>query len=342
MEVFISRVPKLTLGLEGSSPFISIDSTRQEIYILNVNLGACALSKPSGPPEDFLYALIFLRKGVIFYGPAATDARRVTTQRIGKPMAKRKLTRQQRRQMQRKGVAGQPHWSLFWLLLLLTAIALAMVWGTRRQDALQSAKAPEQAKGPVYMISYPDMMRLNDSLLAAVAPERPENSYMPPFMKQRISWLFSGIARKRIQFFPDTSAIINPPTMAITQFHGDTAALYLRVVRIAFWIWYQGHGTPGSYRFNQMQKNTFAVALVHETVHMENPAINRYTPQQHLQEEYRTWRKTDLLAVRPLLQMGQPLDSDFVDVDNVLRSCGDKVDCSAFKRALAGKTGFKR
>ena len=76
-----------------------------------------------------------------------------------------------------------------------------------------------------------------------------------------------------------------------------------------------------------MTKNTFALSLVHEAVHLERPPEFFFTKtkQETIDEECRTWSKVDINAVRYLRQIGQPLDEDWIKADDILKRCNDEA-----------------
>ena len=77
--------------------------------------------------------------------------------------------------------------------------------------------------------------------------------------------------------------------------------------------------------FTQQQKNDFALALVHEIVHLRNPAADPRDTEARPAEESRVWRDVSLNAVRPLRTLNQPVHRRFLDVDDALRACRDEL-----------------
>lgn len=60
--------------------------------------------------------------------------------------------------------------------------------------------------------------------------------------------------------------------------------------------------------------------------------------EDRMQEEMRTWFKVNKEAVRELRSKGQPLDLDFIEVDDILKRCQDDLQCPEFKDYVTKKT----
>ena len=86
--------------------------------------------------------------------------------------------------------------------------------------------------------------------------------------------------------------------------------------------------------FTQQQKNDFAVGLVHEIVHLQNPDADPRNQATRVAEESRVWREVNSEVVRPLLAGNHPLHSRFRDIDTALRICGDELPCPPLTRLV--------
>jgi len=87
--------------------------------------------------------------------------------------------------------------------------------------------------------------------------------------------------------------------------------------------------------FTQQERNDFALALVHEVVHLQNP--NRGDParlEDRLVEELRAWRETDLNFARQLRELNQPMNYRLIEADDALRACGDTLPCEPLRQIL--------
>lgn len=87
--------------------------------------------------------------------------------------------------------------------------------------------------------------------------------------------------------------------------------------------------------FTQRQRNDFAIGLVHEAVHLQNPKPgNPARLEERLQEELRTWREVDVNVVRQLRQLNQPMNRWLIEADDILRSCVDNAHCEPLTKIL--------
>jgi hypothetical protein len=180
---------------------------------------------------------------------------------------------------------------------------------------------------------------LVNQLLVAITPDRPENAYMTPFMKEKIRWVYAEAASHRlnIAFVDNTKGKMGVRTVLMNSGR-DNGVLFIQISanRLLELIRIQQHVAIG---FNQMQKNTFALALVHEAVHLERPHDKPRPKVEFVREELRTCRKVDREAVIPLLKIGEPLDIDFHDIHSILGKCGNSQDCPAFQKYYVDDPG---
>jgi hypothetical protein len=86
--------------------------------------------------------------------------------------------------------------------------------------------------------------------------------------------------------------------------------------------------------FTQRQKNDFALVVVHEILHLQNPIGSPRNPSDREREESRVWREVNLKVVRPLRAVLQPIDKLFLDVDDALLACRDELPCPQFARLV--------
>jgi hypothetical protein len=82
--------------------------------------------------------------------------------------------------------------------------------------------------------------------------------------------------------------------------------------------------------------NAFAIGLIHEIVHLQNLSVNPLDADSEafMREEFRVYREVNLGVVRPLRSVHQPLSQHLLDVDDVLRLCGDKLPCPGLTRLV--------
>src|SRR5439155_11842608 len=68
-------------------------------------------------------------------------------------------------------------------------------------------------------------------------------------------------------------------------------------------------GRPKLAAFSKQQRNDFALALVHEGVHLQNASPGSPASlKDRLHEEQRAWREVDLNVVRQFRQLQQPMN----------------------------------
>jgi hypothetical protein len=79
--------------------------------------------------------------------------------------------------------------------------------------------------------------------------------------------------------------------------------------------------------FTAQQMNDFAIGLIHEINHLRNTTNNEPDPVAFFREESRAWRDVTINVVRPLRALNQPMDREFVEVDDALQDCRDELPC---------------
>lgn len=87
--------------------------------------------------------------------------------------------------------------------------------------------------------------------------------------------------------------------------------------------------------FTRQQRNDFALGLVHEAVHLQNPHPgNPASVEDRLNEELRAWREVNLNVVRQFRNLNQPMNPRMIEADEALRSCEDKRPCQPLRQIL--------
>jgi hypothetical protein len=79
------------------------------------------------------------------------------------------------------------------------------------------------------------------------------------------------------------------------------------------------------------------LGLVHEAVHLRKPALSspaNATAEERLAEELRAWRTVSVNVVRPLRELGEPMNATFIRVDEALLACADRTDCQPLTSAM--------
>ena len=128
------------------------------------------------------------------------------------------------------------------------------------------------------------LQRAADGLLAAVNPNLPSNQHLSDYAKERLRWLNNEQTEGRlvIRFFHDTpeNALPGDVAMASTR-EGGKAVIFLSKRHLAADLSNTGSiGTP----FNARQRNDFAIGLIHEIVHLQNPEADPGDQAAHIRE----------------------------------------------------------
>jgi len=234
-----------------------------------------------------------------------------------------------------------PRWLVAVLLVIGVAAAAVAALRLRPSEASASVPpsrtaAPERPSRPDGVPTSPlsdgDLQRAADELLAAADPRLPQNKHFTPFAADRLMWMRREVAAGRltVAFLADAESIGIPPSvmMAATQLDGQPT-IFIAKPRFATFLAEAG-ASKGP--FGQQQRNDFAVALVHETVHLQRWKGKPVDVNQHVREESFVWREVSLHVVRPWRALGQPLHPRFLQVDDAFKACGDQLPCAAIGR----------
>lgn len=250
------------------------------------------------------------------------------------------MSKKQRRREQRNREGGpRPRFLMF-----LGAIALIgwLVWwfqgGERATNELgpgpAAVAAPPGPQPATKELTDEKLQGAADQLLALVDPERPENRYFSEFARERLQWMVRehGAGRLQVAFLTDASNGPLPTDVLMAAWKvGDQPTILIAKPRFMRFLIETGATEPP---FTQQQKNDFALALVHEIVHLQNPDADPRDLELRPAEESRVWREVSLKVVRPLRTMNQPIHQRFRDVDDALRTCGDELPCPPVLRLV--------
>ncbi len=172
-----------------------------------------------------------------------------------------------------------------------------------------------------------------------VDPASPTSRHLPPLVLEKINWLQSMLKSKQLDMVGYEKQYSDPYSrpMMQTNYVGGKFVLTASLETLLYFqrVRY-GLKTGGP---NRIMLNTVALALTHEAIHMERPdQLNQDNSRDLiLREEARVWQKFTVQGIRVLRLKSEPLDSDFVRADDILRSCNDNVNCPAFKTYIARK-----
>jgi hypothetical protein len=219
------------------------------------------------------------------------------------------------------------------VLLLSCAVVLTVAIGRSRDTAAARIRSSAVRPAPV-TITQDQLRAAVEGLLAAVNPGDPSVRHFPEFVRSKLAWLNLEHQAGRVQvlFFPDTVAPSVPADIIMAS--GRTAAtstIFVSQTRLASDLLNAGRLSPP---FEPQQRNDFALGLVHEVLHLQNEHVNPEDPVAHAHEELRVWREVNMHAVRPLRALNEPMHQRYLDVDDALTHCHDRLPCPAVERLV--------
>jgi hypothetical protein len=219
---------------------------------------------------------------------------------------------------------------LFWFLTPVDRSAIDDQPG-KRLDGQRVEGEPLVAAVP---LADDQLHAAADRLLALVDPERSDTAYFPAFARDRLRWMSREHAAGRLEvgLLTDTGTGRLPAEvlMAASNIDGKPTIVIAKPRFTKFLI--DGGATAPPFR--PQQKNDFAVALVHEIVHLQNAGADPRNPELRMREESRVWREVSLNVVRPLRVRNQPIHARFKEVDDALRACHDELPCPPLTRLV--------
>ena len=217
------------------------------------------------------------------------------------------------------------------LLIASAAVFRSVPTPSRKADG-GAAPSAEQRTTDTVSLSDAELQRSADALLGALNPDLPENEYFTEFAKEKLRWMAgeNAAGRLTVAFFIDPVSIGVPSSvmMAATRLDGEPT-IFIAKPRFERFLREAGRTRAP---FTQQQKNDFAVAIVHETVHLQDWAGKPSSERERVREESRVWHEVTLRVVRPWRAARQPLHPRFLQVDDAFRSCGDVPTCGAIGR----------
>jgi hypothetical protein len=137
--------------------------------------------------------------------------------------------------------------------------------------------------------------------------------------------------RLDVSFIGDTDSIPSDVVMASTRLDDGIAKILIVKRRFADLF---APDIGSRFLITQRQRNDFALALIHEVVHLQNPDANPNNAADYAREESRAWREVSRNVVRQLRALHQPMHQTYIDVDDALVRCGDRLPCPALDRMV--------
>ena len=224
-------------------------------------------------------------------------------------------------------------------LLVLGVVGTALVW--RGATGRPSVRPDTKSAAPVEPLSdsgYTDaeVNAAVNQLFASVNPSLPENKHFTDFAKEKLSWIITEQKASRLSLIllknVETTNLDVESLMAAARVEDNKAVIVISRPRFAGFLAEGGRASPP---FTQQQRNDFALGLVHEAVHLQNPEPgNPANLEERLSEELRAWREVNLHVVRAWRTLNQPMNPRLIEADDALRSCADRLPCQRLAEIL--------
>lgn len=201
-------------------------------------------------------------------------------------------------------------------------------------DASRARRLEAQARSNGYADA--EVNAAVNQLFASINPSLPENQYFTQFAKEKLSWIISEQKAGRLSLIllknlANTNLDVEN-LMAAGQVEEGKAVIVIARPRFAGFLVEGGRSSPP---FTQRQRNDFALGLVHEAVHLQNPnPSNPASLGERLDEELRAWREVNSNVVRQFRNLNQPMNPRMIEADDALRSCDDKLPCEPLRKIL--------
>lgn len=227
------------------------------------------------------------------------------------------------------------------VLVFCLFVAVGVVEAQTLNEQITDRSVIELERGGLKIrFSVAESKALFNQLYRETDPALPENAYMPPVMKERLTWLRKNaiiVAKPTFPpgFRPQTDLSVMIFAMAN---YCDAPAMNIRnmpcvevfpnvamiLLRIGFMM----------LKPNEAFKNSFAVWMGHEAIHLENSPewFVKIKPGPALvAEEIRAWHKTIRDLVAPLRRVDRPLYDQHIQMDDLLGPCKYRLPCPGFE-----------
>ncbi len=235
------------------------------------------------------------------------------------------------------------------LAVAIIVILAVAIWQSNKPTKPASQPTSQATPQATFLFSEDEVKNLVNGLLEAVTPSKPENNYFTPLMQDKINWVWNEYAAGEIKlecvavYAKNMDGTENRRVIASSGYYsvnGDSKAPYKPVIiiygpRLMMLVRIQNRIFSG---FDQKTKNTFALMVAQEAVHLEQPqafyAEAEGNVAMHFDEEIRAHFIVGVGAVRQLRRIGQPLEVDYIEQDDALKECGYKKPCPQFRACL--------
>lgn len=182
----------------------------------------------------------------------------------------------------------------------------------------------------------PEINAAVNQLFSSVNPSLPENQYFTEFAREKLSWIITEQKAGRLSLIllknlANTNLDVEN-LMAAGRVEGNKAVIVIARPRF---VGFLVEGGRTSAPFTQQQRNDFALGLVHEAVHLQNPDPgDPASLEGRLREELRAWREVNSNVVRQFRKLNQPVNPRLIEADDALRSCQDRLPCEPLREML--------
>lgn len=190
--------------------------------------------------------------------------------------------------------------------------------------------------GPRVVTPTPrDVKNLADEMLKNITIDLKRHRY-PEFVEIQLNWLMSKFGN-----------YVSGPYMDIRNYdiHGDSTLInvgmannnrYMRIQGGRFWYWIRIEGQMET-GFTTQQQDSFALFLVHESVHLQAEPMQE---TRTLDEEMRAYQSVASNATRVMRDKFK-LDRSLLEDDNVFAKCRYSLDCQSARDYIKKKAGLK-
>ncbi len=235
-----------------------------------------------------------------------------------------KLSRQQKRRQMREGAHAKKGSRRRLYFGLLVVVLLSGAYARWRYVQRYWVQSPGNAE------------ILANRVIEGADPSLPQNSFMSPFMKEKLGWFLTQLRSGRIRknFVYDPYDPVTNPSAALLAVHLDSLGRVDLQFWLARWLYILQPRSANQKKFDNDQQDLISLTLLHEAVHLEKvQPESRAVRSEHVAEELRTWTKVDTLAFRQMRVLGRNTASPgFSQFDDSLNKCPDKAHCEpAFK-----------
>lgn len=232
---------------------------------------------------------------------------------------------------------------MFRFLFCIVTLAYTLCGQTINQQLTDRSTIIVTHNGMKFQFTIAEVKALYADLHAQSDPALPENSYFPAKLKEKLIYLRTKAYVIENPGFPKgwesghnangsltfaESGFCSLPINGKQSPISPCVTVYPTILMMFMRSFY-----PMSLKPDRSMKNTFAVSMGHESIHLERGATfwTTLTLKSAGDEEVRCWFRTLKDFVEPLRAAKEPISKDFTDLDDMLKPCGGKLPCKKFE-----------